>query len=58
MKEIQCGSKSYIFIVKADVNKEKLEVTLTKTKNGLMEELIWLKKGTPVEAEFRAFQHG
>ena len=58
MKEIQCGNKSYIFIVKADVNKEKLEVTLTETKYGLMEELIWLKKGTPVEAEFRVFPHG
>ena len=42
MTEIRCGSKSYIFIVKTDVNKGKLEVTLTETKYGLMEKLILL----------------
>ena len=30
MTEIRCGSKSYIFIVKTDVNKGKLEVTLSE----------------------------
>ena len=42
MTETQCGSKSYIFIVKTDVNKVKLEVTHTETKYVLMEKLILL----------------
>ena len=40
--EIQCGSKSYIFISKTDANKGKLEVTLSEKMYGRMEKLILL----------------
>ena len=45
MTEIQCGSKSYIFIAKTDVNKGKLEVSLSETMYGRMEKLILLIYG-------------